>query len=89
MRGPISIILPLITRRLSLAACSSQSDHKNLVEILGAFIKRDGLLAGKLMVDTAKHARATDEDVKIFCDGIERICTDDLDNNFLEKVRIS
>lgn len=63
-----------------------ESDHKNLVEILGAFIKRDGLLAGKLMVDTAKHARATDEDVKIFCDGIQRICSDDLDNNFLEKV---
>ena len=63
-----------------------ESDHKNLVEILGAFIKRDGLLAGKLMVDTAKHTRATDEDVRIFCEGIQRICSDDLDNNFLEKV---
>ena len=63
-----------------------ESDHKNLVAVLGAFIKRDGLLAGKLMVDTAKHARASDEDVEVFCEGIQRICTDDKDNNFLEKV---
>mmetsp|Transcript_25375 Transcript_25375/g.47685 ORF Transcript_25375/g.47685 Transcript_25375/m.47685 type:complete len:576 (+) Transcript_25375:71-1798(+) len=63
-----------------------ESDHKNLINILGAFIKRDGLLAGKLMVDTAKHKNATDDDVRLFCEGIQKICSDDLDNNFLEKV---
>ena len=51
-----------------------------------AFIKRDGLLAGKLMVDTAKHKNATDDDVRLFCEGIQKICSDDMDNNFLEKV---
>lgn len=40
-----------------------ESDHKNLINILGAFIKRDGLLAGKLMVDTAKVRREAAESI--------------------------
>ena len=63
-----------------------ENDHENLVKILGAFIKRDGYLAGQLMVDTAKKCQATELDVEMFCRGIQKICDDDLDNNFLESV---
>ncbi len=63
-----------------------EEDHKNLISILGALIKRNGHLAGKLMVDTAKHKNATAEDVRLFCEGIQKICRDDEEQNFLEKV---
>jgi aarF domain-containing kinase len=63
-----------------------ENEHVNLVKILGAFIKRDGYLAGQLMVDTAKKCQATEMDVEMFCRGIQKICDDDLDNNFLESV---
>mmetsp|Transcript_25414 Transcript_25414/g.73516 ORF Transcript_25414/g.73516 Transcript_25414/m.73516 type:complete len:554 (+) Transcript_25414:81-1742(+) len=63
-----------------------ENEHVNLVKILGAFIKRDGYLAGQLMVDTAKKCQATEMDVDMFCRGIQKICDDDLDNNFLESV---
>ena len=57
-----------------------ESDHKNLVKILGSLIKRDGYAAGKLMVDTAKKCQATELDVELFCKGIEKICRDDEEN---------
>jgi len=63
-----------------------EREHKNLVSILGALIKKDGYAAGKLMVDTSKKCRASPMDVQIFCEGLNRICTDDEENNFLEKV---
>lgn len=63
-----------------------ESDHENLVKILGALVKRDGLLAGQLMVDTAKKCQASELDVHLFCKGIQRICEDDEENNFLESV---
>merc|ERR1712232_39354 len=63
-----------------------EREHKNLVSILGALIKRDGYAAGQLIVDTSKKCRASPMDVQIFCEGINRICTDDEENNFLEKV---
>jgi len=63
-----------------------ESDHKNLVKILGSLIKRDGHGAGKLMVDTAKKCQATELDVELFCRGIQKICDDDEENNFLESV---
>jgi len=63
-----------------------ERDHMNLVKILGSLIKRDGHAAGKLMVDTAKKCQATELDVEMFCKGIEKICVDDEDNNFLESV---
>ncbi|KAL3777787.1 hypothetical protein ACHAW5_003517 [Stephanodiscus triporus] len=63
-----------------------ERDHKNLVKILGSLIKRDGYAAGKLMVDTAKKCQATELDVEMFCRGMEKICIDDEDNNFLESV---
>jgi len=63
-----------------------EKEHENLVKILGAFIKRDGMLAGQLMVDTAKKCQATAMDVELFCKGIQKICDDDEDQNFLESV---
>ena len=62
-----------------------ERNHENIVKILGALIKRDGHLAGQLMVDTAKKCQATELDVELFCMGIQKICEDDEENNFLEK----
>lgn len=63
-----------------------ERDHMNLVKILGSLIKRDGHKAGQLMVDTAKKCHATELDVELFCRGIQKICDDDEENNFLESV---
>uniref|UniRef100_A0A7S2HYY8 Uncharacterized protein n=1 Tax=Helicotheca tamesis TaxID=374047 RepID=A0A7S2HYY8_9STRA len=38
------------------------------------------------MVDTAKKCQATEQDVELFCRGIQQICEDDEENNFLENV---
>merc|ERR1719223_1970284 len=38
------------------------------------------------MVDTAKKCQATELDVEMFCRGIEKICIDDEEQNFLESV---
>lgn len=48
-------------------------DHVTLVKILGAFIKRDGNLAGQLMVDTAKKCNANKLDIELFCKGMKDI----------------
>mmetsp|Transcript_20128 Transcript_20128/g.19368 ORF Transcript_20128/g.19368 Transcript_20128/m.19368 type:complete len:430 (-) Transcript_20128:424-1713(-) len=63
-----------------------EQDHEDLVKILGALIKKDGATAGQLMVDTAKKCQASALDVQLFCKGIEKICEDDDDQNFLEGV---
>jgi len=77
--------------RLNMIDCGlvvemGEREHVNLTKILGAFIKRDGLSAGQLMVDTAKKCQATDRDVELFCQGIQNICDEDEQNNFLENV---
>mmetsp|Transcript_11264 Transcript_11264/g.21077 ORF Transcript_11264/g.21077 Transcript_11264/m.21077 type:complete len:516 (+) Transcript_11264:238-1785(+) len=54
-----------------------ERDHVNLVKVLGAFIKRDGNLAGHLMIDTAKKCNANEMDVELFCRGLEKIILDD------------
>lgn len=56
-----------------------EQDHVNLVRVLGAFIKRDGNLAGQLMIDTAKKCQSTELDIELFCQGIQRICEMDED----------
>jgi len=61
-------------------------EHANLVQILGSLVKLDGKKAGALMVDTAKKCQASTLDVKLFCAGMQKICEDDSDNNFLESV---
>lgn len=77
--------------RLNLIDCGlvvemGQKEHENLVKILGAFIKKDGLLAGQLMVDTSRRCLASPLDVEKFCNGIKQIIIDDENNNFLENV---
>jgi len=77
--------------RLNMIDCGlvvemGEQDHVNLVKVLGAFIKRDGILAGELMIDTAKKCQASSMDMELFCKGIQKICDDDEENNFLESV---
>jgi len=40
-------------------------------------------LAGQLMVDTSSDSQASELDVKLFVEGIERIIANDEQNNFL------
>ena len=77
--------------RLHLLDCGlvfemGPEQHINLVKILGAFLRRDGQLAGQLMVDTSNDSQASPLDVKLFIEGIERIVANDEQNNFLEKI---
>ena len=60
--------------------------HVNLTKILGAFIRQDGRMAGKLMVDTSSSSQASPLDVELFVHGIYNIVEADKDNNFVEKV---
>jgi len=54
--------------------------HENVVQVLGAFARKNGRLAGQLMVDKASKKQASDLDVELFVEGIEQICVDDEDN---------
>jgi aarF domain-containing kinase len=63
-----------------------EKDHVNLVKVLGAFIKKDGYLAGQLMIDAAKKCHANELDVELFCAGLARIIEEDEERNFLESV---
>ena len=54
-----------------------EKDHVNLVKVLGAFIKKDGYLAGQLMIDAAKKCHANELDVELFCAGLARIIEED------------
>ena len=58
--------------------------HVNLTKILGAFSRRQGRLAGQLMVDTSSDCQATEEDMDLFVEGIGIICNQD--TNFVEHV---
>jgi len=60
--------------------------HVNMIKILGAFTRKDGTLAGQLMVDTSSDSQASDLDVDLFIHGIVQICDMDDDHNFIEKV---
>ena len=71
--------------RLNMIDCGlvvemGEQDHVNLVKVLGAFIKKDGILAGQLMIDTAKKCQATEKDMDLFCKGIQQIVDDDMEN---------
>jgi len=63
-----------------------EREHKNLVGVLGAFIKRDGHGAGRLMVDNMADNQSTETDVKLFCEGLVSLIKRDEENNFLENV---
>lgn len=54
--------------------------HVNMIKILGAFTRKNGEMAGQLMVDTSHESQASDLDVEMFINGIVRICEMDDDN---------
>ena len=58
--------------------------HVNLVKVLGAFTRRNGRLAGQLMVDLKSETQAGPDDVELFVRGIVQIC--EMDRN---QVRVS
>jgi len=60
--------------------------HANIVKVLGAFTRRDGRLAGQLMVDMRSESQASPEGRELFIEGIEQICIMDADQNFIESV---
>jgi aarF domain-containing kinase len=53
--------------------------HVNLVKVLGAFTRKDGTLAGNLMVDLKTESQASGRDIELFVKGIEQICIMDED----------
>ena len=53
------------------------AQHVNLVKVLGAFTKKDGRLAGQLMVDMATESQAKPIDVERFVSGVEQLCVID------------
>jgi hypothetical protein len=54
--------------------------HVNVVKVLGAFTRKDGVLAGQLMVDNAAKKQASDLDVQLFVEGIEQIVLEDVNH---------
>jgi hypothetical protein len=50
------------------------AQHVNLVKVLGAFTKKDGRLAGQLMVDMSTESQAKPRDVELFVKGVEQLC---------------
>lgn len=60
--------------------------HVNLVKVLGAFTRRNGRLAGELLVDLKSETQAGPEDMELFVQGIEQLCILDADQNFIENV---
>jgi aarF domain-containing kinase len=53
--------------------------HVNLVKVLGAFTRKDGRLAGQLLVDLKSESQAGPKDMELFIKGIEQICVMDDD----------
>lgn len=77
--------------RLNLIDCGlvvemGEQDHVNLTKVLGAFIKKDGYLAGQLMIDASKKCEANALDMELFCKGLQTIIKKDAEQNFLESV---
>ena len=62
--------------------------HANMIRILGAFTRKDGRLAGQLMVDTSSESQASDLDVEMFINGIVQICKMDDDNVSFEDATV-
>ncbi|KAL3942172.1 MAG: hypothetical protein SGBAC_003597 [Bacillariaceae sp.] len=60
--------------------------HINLVKILGAFTRKDGQLAGELLVDLKSDSQAGPKEMEVFIRGMVEICRMDDDTNFIEKV---
>ena len=65
------------------------AQHVNLVKVLGAFTKKDGRLAGQLMVDMGSQSQAKPQDVELFIKGIEQICIMDANQVRMSRVAFS
>ena len=71
--------------RMNLLDCGlvlemGPDQHINLVKVLGAFTRKDGTLAGNLMVDLKSETQASPEDIALFVRGIEQICEMDAEH---------
>ena len=71
--------------RMNLLDCGlvvemGPEQHVNLVKVLGAFTRKDGTLAGNLMVDLKSETQAGPEDIALFVRGIEQICEMDAEH---------
>lgn len=60
--------------------------HVNLVKVLGAFTRKDGRLAGELLVDLKSESQAGPKEMDTFIRGMIEICRMDDNHNFIEKV---
>jgi len=62
----------------------SAEDHRNMIRILGAFIMRDGVKAGKLMVDQSKSNDCLNVDA--FSEGMQGLVVQSVDDRFFDNV---
>jgi aarF domain-containing kinase len=69
-----------------LALEMGPKQHEDLVKVLGAFVRKDGTEAGKVMADMKGETQASPEGRELFIQGIEQICILDSDLNFIENV---
>ena len=76
--------LQLVLLDCGLVIEMGPAQHETVVNILGAFIRRDGRLAGQLMVERSSRVQASPEDVNLFIEGINQICLSDAKQNFVE-----
>ncbi len=62
----------------------SESEHKKLVDICLAFMKHDGRLAGRLMIENVNGVDANIANNNEFCESIQQIVTDSESENYFE-----
>ena len=62
----------------------SESEHKRLVDICLAFMKHDGRLAGKLMIENANGVNDSIKHNAEFCESIQGIVTQSEEENYFE-----
>jgi len=71
--------LKLVLLDCGLVLEMGPAQHVNLVKVLGAFTRKDGRLAGQLMVDMSTESQALPIDVEKFVSGVEQLCVLDAD----------
>eukprot|EP00428_Durinskia_dybowskii_P061335 CAMPEP_0170369344 /NCGR_PEP_ID=MMETSP0117_2-20130122/7933_1 /TAXON_ID=400756 /ORGANISM="Durinskia baltica, Strain CSIRO CS-38" /LENGTH=594 /DNA_ID=CAMNT_0010624057 /DNA_START=70 /DNA_END=1854 /DNA_ORIENTATION=- len=63
-------------------AVKSEEEYRNLVEICLAFMKHDGLTAGRRMIANNSHASVKDADA--FCQGVQKLVEDCEQHSYFE-----
>jgi predicted unusual protein kinase regulating ubiquinone biosynthesis (AarF/ABC1/UbiB family) len=63
-------------------SCRSEKEYKNLVEICTAFMKHDGLTAGRRMIDNTSSL--TVKDSEAFCEGVQALVRDCEQHSYFE-----